>query len=937
MRRIIQFSLILSLVITALYENIQAVPAKPGPLRIANGNDTITVFLHGDENFHYCLSEDGYLLTDNNGVLDYATVDGRGALVSTGIRATPVARRTPGAAQVLAGISRQTELQKLSVLREAGIRKLAPHAQIQASATAAKGLFPGAHFPAHGEQKALVVLVEYANVGFTLDDPADYFTRLLNEPGFADYGGTGSAKDYFMENSMGRFRPQFDVFGPVKLTHDRSYYGGNDFLGNDRNAHEMVIEACQQLDGTVDFSQYDRDGDGYIDNVFIFYAGRGEASGGTADTVWPHSWNITKASSTPYIFDGVQLDYYACTNEWTGSRPDGIGTFVHEFSHVMGLPDLYATTNTSTAFTPGDWSVMDHGPYNNSGCTPPMYSAFERYAVGWAEPIVVDKAQNATLPPLSTNTFAIIPTPDSNEYFLLENRQQTSWDQYIPGHGMLVWHVDYDATVWTANRVNNNAAHQYVDIEEADGQPDAGTRAADAFPGTNGITSFTDDTAPSMLAWNGSKLNTPLTEITEDTDGIIRFKVKGGREPLAPAHALPPANIGATEFTARWEAPTTTAATYRLKVYRKTDGNPADIRSYTVSDATAYTVGELQPDTYYYYTVEVTDALEVSAPSEEIELFTGHLTIDHFKVTARQPLPSSVSEDSFTAQWEPLEDAVEYHLTVYTKKTGDPLADYCGFDNKLDLPQGWSTNSTSTYSMASYAGSSTPSLRLGNGQWCRTPRYDAPVKQVSFWHRGNSAGAGDKITVTAIYGDTRRTVASIAVDTSKGGSTATLSELPAETEAIEISYVAEGKGSLAIDDIDVRWGNALVPSPLDGYNAVSAGNSTEYRVENLAPETEYFYTVTATDGTYTSIPSDEIRICTGKTSGISSPAPTAAIQWRISGMTLEISASPESICGIYDVAGRLVGTICGSGSLTLPCRGIYILSSSASDKAKIRL
>ena len=307
-----------------------------------------------------------------------------------------------------------------------------------------------------------------------------------------------------------------------------SYYGGNDAVyDEDEHPEEMAIEACQQLDATVDFSQYDRDGDGYIDNVFIFYAGRGEADGGGDNTVWPHAWNVTSATNTPYVFDGVRLDSYGCTNEWTrDNRPDGVGTFIHEFSHVMGLPDLYST-DYSDAFTPGEWSALDYGPYNNDGCTPPLYGAFERYALGWMSPRVLDAATDVTLNPIGENEACMIPTSDSNEFFLLENRQQTGWDTYIPGHGMLVWHVLYDSGVWNKNEVNNDENKQYVDIEEADGKQTESTRAGDAFPGTSGKTSFTDTTKPSMKTWKGKSLNMPLTEIAEN-DGVITFKVKGG-------------------------------------------------------------------------------------------------------------------------------------------------------------------------------------------------------------------------------------------------------------------------------------------------------------------------------------------------------------------------------------------------------------------------
>lgn len=600
-------------------DKANAVPAKPGPVAMANNGDTITVCIHGDEHFHYRLTDDGYLLAENNGRMEFATVSESGILTPSGIKAVKPQRRTFATKQFLNGIDRSEQLRMLAqanrnVTRRNTVSRTAAHDGV--------GLFPGQHFPATGEQRAIVVLVEYADVEFTIGNPLDYFSRMLNEKGFSDFSGTGSAKDYFVENSGGRFIPTFDVFGPVKLSHNRSYYGGNDSRGNDIRPEMMVIEACQALDATVDFSQYDRDGDGFIDNVFIFYAGRGEASGGATETVWPHSWNIAQASSTPYIFDGVQLDYYACTNEWIGYMPDGIGTFVHEFSHVMGLPDLYHTTNPAGAFTPGEWSVLDHGPYNNNGRTPPLYSAFERYALGWGIPVTIDKPQNATLPPLQSGSYAIIPTNTGNEFFLLENRQQNSWDKYIPGHGMLIWHIDYNTAVWTANRVNNNRTHQYVDLEEADGSQNPYSRDGDAFPGAAGITSFTDNTTPSMLTWSGTPLNTPLTEITEDADGTIRFKVKGGREPLQPVCALEPTDIGSTSFTACWKPTKANAAAYRLDVYQKNNGKPTGLRSYNVADASTFTVDGLQPDSRYYYTVSVTDALEISTPSDEIEVTT---------------------------------------------------------------------------------------------------------------------------------------------------------------------------------------------------------------------------------------------------------------------------------------------------------------------------
>lgn len=508
---------------------LNAVPAWKGlHTEILPDGSVLKYRQAGDENFHYYVSEDGYPLVRDNGVLYYGKISADGRLEKSIYKATSVGKRDAETVAFLEQIDPAAMMREVKKRKNVSSRKVRRNSAVAKAVSQGPGLFPGTVFPSMGDQKAIVVLVQYKDVKFKLSDPKDYFTRMLNERGFNDYGGTGSAVDYFEECSGGKFRPQFDVYGPVTLKNNMSYYGGNDAVyDEDEHPEEMAIEACQQLDATVDFSQYDRDGDGYIDNVFIFYAGRGEADGGGDNTVWPHAWNVTSATNTPYVFDGVRLDSYGCTNEWTrDNRPDGVGTFIHEFSHVMGLPDLYST-DYSDAFTPGEWSALDYGPYNNDGCTPPLYGAFERYALGWMSPRVLDAAVDVTLNPIGENEACMIPTSDPNEFFLLENRQQTGWDTYIPGHGMLVWHVLYDSGVWTKNEVNNDENKQYVDIEEADGKQTEATRAGDAFPGTSGKTSFTDTTKPSMKTWKGKSLNMPLTEISEN-DGVITFKVKGG-------------------------------------------------------------------------------------------------------------------------------------------------------------------------------------------------------------------------------------------------------------------------------------------------------------------------------------------------------------------------------------------------------------------------
>lgn len=600
-----------------------AVPALRKPITVTQPDgSTITVQLRGDERAHCYLSEDGYLLVNDNDAFYYGNVSADGLIERSDLIARRPEMRTDADRAFLAKVDMKlvdATLRNIAAESRYGIADAARRQAAKASASRAAandshgvGRFPGTHFPVIGEQKGLVVLVQYKDVKFNLKDPYDYFSRLLNEQDFSDYGGTGSARDYFIENSNGQFMPEFDVYGPITLSQNRSYYGGNDSYGNDKAPEKMAIEACQQLDSTVDFTQYDRDGDGLIDNVYVFYAGMGEAEGGGSNTVWPHSWDVRYANGGPYMFDGVQLANYACSNEWYG-KPDGIGTFVHEFSHVMGLPDLYATDYTSS-FTPGEWSVLDYGPYNNDSRTPPGYSAFERNALEWCQPTILEsKAGSYTLNPISdSNEAFLIPTSSPNEFFLLENRQQAGWDNYIPGHGMLIWHIDYNANVWSSNEVNNTPSHQYVDLEEADGKQSDYNRAGDAFPGTSKVTSFTDATKPGMLTWSGQKLYTPIVDIAEN-NGVITFRVDAAEKPAPLTLNEPdPELVTTTSFTMSWSE-VEGVSYYKVHVDAVDGSYTGRYKDRNVGTRTSIEITGLQPNTEYTaYVVPVTTSISTS-------------------------------------------------------------------------------------------------------------------------------------------------------------------------------------------------------------------------------------------------------------------------------------------------------------------------------------
>ncbi len=528
-----------------------AIPAKPGFVTFIQPDGTeVEIRMVGDEHGHITYSEDGLVLVNVGNHLEYARFDAAGVPQPSGMLVgrnkldAALAGRLQTSDQIerwagkmttarnsrLASANSGAEERSASGLTGYARAVRAAEDQTDAGEGGEERVVPlnfgrcESSFPVKGEQKGLVILVEYEDLEFKYGD-YDYFYRMLNEEGFSDHGSLGSVRDWFVQNSGGQFVPDFDVYGPVKLPKKRSYYGGNDIYGNDKNPHMMVIHACDSLDKDVDFTQYDRDGDGKIDNVFIFYAGKGEHDSNVANAVWPHSWDVSIANpDSTYMYDGVVLDHYACTCEYPSGykRPDGIGTFVHEFSHVMGLPDLYVTTYTG-GFTPGPWSVLDSGPYNNDRLTPPNYSSFEKCALGWVDMQPMEEG-TLELTDFSDSNFAyVLPTDRKEEFYFFENRQQTGNDQFLPYHGMLVWRVDYKKSVWDNNTVNNSSSHQRVDLIEADNKKTESTRDGDSFPGVAGITELTFETKPRLASWNNKALAFDIKNIEETADGLIRF------------------------------------------------------------------------------------------------------------------------------------------------------------------------------------------------------------------------------------------------------------------------------------------------------------------------------------------------------------------------------------------------------------------------------
>ncbi len=322
---------------------------------------------------------------------------------------------------------------------------------------------PGVAPPLH---RGLIILVEFPNQRFREENDLLLFSRIANEQGFSERGFKGSVSDYFHDQSNGLLQLTFDVVGPVLVSNDYEYYGKN-VPPDDYDAHpdEMVVEACQQVDEEVNFADYDWDGDGYVEQVVVIYAGQGEANGGGKTTIWPHEWELTESDYGKYLqLDKVRISTYACSSELsTPTRIDGIGTICHEFSHCLGLPDMYDEDQRNYGM--GYWDIMDNGCYNGNGFQPAGFTAYEKMYCGWLEPTVLSRDTLISgVEPLSEGGEAFIIYNDAHpdEFFMLENRQMTSWDKSLPGSGLLVYHVDYNADAWFWNVVNSYTT--YYDI-----------------------------------------------------------------------------------------------------------------------------------------------------------------------------------------------------------------------------------------------------------------------------------------------------------------------------------------------------------------------------------------------------------------------------------------------------------------------------------------
>ena len=617
-----------------------AVPAKRGFTTIVQSDGTkLQIQAFGDEFHHNVVTSDMLTVAQGaDGDFYYVTPSGLSK-----VRAHEPGARTADETKFVT-----TNKEQLSISAHYEAAQL--HGKLRARQNAP---MRATQVPNNGTPRVPIILVQYSDKSMS-NTKAQFESHYKTD--------AKSVYQYFVDQSNGKYTPQFDIYGIYTLPSSRATYGGNDSNGDDKGVALMVGDAITKAGNDIDWSLYDNNGDGEADVCIVVYAGVGEAQayGIVPNAVWPCQWSLSNAN---YYGDGpgsmtrngVTIDKFAVFNETVGSNDngttmDGIGTFCHEFSHCLGLPDFYETTYRYGYYGMGAWSLMDSGCYNGltiDGDTPIGYSAYEKNFMGWIDYITPQENTYYTLPVFNSknieNDQALkITALNANEYWVLENRQKQGWDQCIDDEGVMISHFTYDANRWSANTVNNQSV-QLATIIPADNSLSKSSNDADLYGESNH--SFTTTSSPAMKAnmsaggsissttGGAGSVNKPVTEITLNGDGTASLWYIKGDTPSLSAPVLDDASdVQYTSFTATWSHTSSTPCTYTLNV---TQG-ATTVLNQTGITGNSFTVAGLTDAQTYTFKVK---AVPVDATQASESPWSNVKTVD----LPENPLPAIIA------------------------------------------------------------------------------------------------------------------------------------------------------------------------------------------------------------------------------------------------------------------------------------------------------
>ena len=487
-------TLILLFVLVALFARAEKAIDTDLTYRQSDGT-SITVKLIGDEYFHIFTTLDGYTLSRTaTGDFHYKTPGG-----VSGIMAHNANQRTPAEqAFISANASGLTLAANFSTSAR---RNAIGHPKASDRST---------NIAHTGSPRVAVVLANFKDIKLKSTSTVAAFSDKYTN-------GSKSARQYFIDQSGGKFSPQIDVLGPVTVSKNRAYYGTDPTSGNshDTNKSEFVQEVINLLN--TDLSQYDNDGDGDVDSFIIVYAGPGQSHGAAAETIWPCHMNSYMGSKNGVDITDVVLICETAGSSDSETALNGIGTFCHEFSHTLGLPDFYDTENSGDHYGMGYWSIMNSGNYNDDMNTPAGYTAFEKSVMDWMEiPVATGRTQYTlkSMDQTGASAVKIYNDQSTDEFYILECHRKAGWYAFNRAEGLLVTHVTYDQAEWVSNDVNINDL-QGCTIIPADNLLTKSSENGDLYP-YNGNNSLTDTSTPAATLnfGNKSKMGKPITDIT---------------------------------------------------------------------------------------------------------------------------------------------------------------------------------------------------------------------------------------------------------------------------------------------------------------------------------------------------------------------------------------------------------------------------------------
>ena len=769
-----------------------AVIATPEPVekRLPDGSIE-KVYIRGDENYHYLTRLDGTVIAGTE-------------VGEIGSNAVAMAHRAPARTQLSSSV------------------------------------------PSKGTVRIPVVLVNFTDLSFTLSNAREQFSALYNGNGGSNPNATGSVHDYYIASSDSALNLVFDVYGPYDLSQNMAYYGANSSSGNHNvRAGSLIVEAAMlAAKAGVDFTPYDNDGDGYVDNLSVVVAGYNEAEGGPENSIWPHYSRVTSSET----FSGKRLGGYLVISEYRGSRGStqaGIGTYCHEFGHAFGLPDLYDTQNSSN-YTVGTWDVMCSGSYNNNGSTPPTFTAFERFMMGWMTPTQLQHANNYVLDPIeSSNTAFLVAdaahnlsrySPSPAEYFLIENRQKVGWDANtgaLVGTGLMISHITFSSGRWDNNSFNNSTPLGFA-IVSAGVALSSYSSPADLFPGSRNITTW----LPTLNS--GTKLTEQMVmNITQLADDAISF------------HYGTSADNGFIFSPQMLNDMVTTYDRQPIEYYEEEVAlSIKDIQSDSISIRSSSSYFEFSLDDGETWS---SDRQELKAHKDSIYVLNlkvrfspqsqnctkrvGYLIVEsqdgeyfnQMQMEGTSPRPTyittpvitdvqNITETSFTAYWEEQEDAELYYMTLYSispiaSTEEEPFETFTSIENIKAA--GWESNFarlTNAVSEKKFA-----VLFRQTDEYLMTKTYTEAPEKVRFWLSNtyvpvaDESEAGGLLTFEATTdGETWDTIENISVDMNVIGQ---IKEYPIQGKGyvqFRFSYThIKGSGGSVIDGFITTMENTI--------------------------------------------------------------------------------------------------------------------------------